>query len=83
MTYEQIQEKIYSYIMETYELEGDDMYTPDVNLFDYGYLSSMDAVAVIAWIEGEFDVEISQKDIILYPMNTVEEIAQVVDSKLN
>ena len=82
MNYQDIQDKIYSYIMETYDLEGDDTYTPDVNLFDYGYLSSMDAVAVIAWIENEFNVEISQKDIILYPMNTVEEIAQVVVSKL-
>lgn len=82
MNYQAIQDKIYSYIMETYDLEGDDMYTPDVNLFDYGYLSSMDAVAVIAWIEIEFNVEISQKDIILYPMNTVEEIAQVVANKL-
>lgn len=78
----EIQDKIYTYIQETYDLQDDDMYTPDVNLFDYGYLNSMDAVAVIAWIEGEFGIEISQRDIILYPMNTVEEIAQVVKDKV-
>ncbi len=83
MTYQEIQDKIYEYIQETYDLGEDDLYTPDVNLFDYGYLNSMDAVAVIAWLEEEFDVEISQKDIILYPMNTVEEIAQVVADKLD
>ena len=78
----EIQDKIYNYICDTYSLHGDDMYTPDVNLFDYGFLNSMDAVSVIAWIEQEFGVEITQRDIILYPMNTVEEIAQVVAEKV-
>lgn len=83
MTLEQIQSQIYDYILKKYELEGDPDYTMDVNLFDYGYLDSMGATEVIAWLEETYTVEFSQKDIILYPMNTVEEIAQVVWEKVN
>ena len=82
MTFEQITTKIYEYILETYELEGDPDYTTDVNLFDYGYLDSMEATEVITWLEEFYGIEITQKDIILYPMNTVEEIAQVVWGKV-
>ena len=35
----------------------------------------------MAFAEGAFGVEISQKDITLYPMNTVNEIAEVVGRK--
>ena len=83
MTLEQIQDRIYDYISEKYELEGDPDYTTDVNLFDYGYLDSMGATEVISWLEETYEIEISQKDIILYPMNTVEEIAEVVWEKVN
>ena len=34
-------------------------------------------------IEQTYNIEITQKDITLYPMNTIEEIAEVVENKLS
>jgi D-alanine--poly(phosphoribitol) ligase subunit 2 len=69
--------------MEKYGLDGDPDYTMDVNLFDYGFLDSMGATEVIMWLEETYNIEISQKDIILYPMDTIEEIADVVFGKVS
>ena len=41
----------------------------------------MGAVDVIMFAEEAFGVEISQRDVTLYPMNTVCEIAEVVGMK--
>ena len=83
MPLEQIKENLYNHIMEKYGLEGDLDYTTDVNLFDYGFLDSMGATEVIMWLEETYNIEISQKDIILYPMDTIEEIAEVVYGKVS
>lgn len=83
MTLEQIKENLYNYIMEKYELEGDPDYTTDVNLFDYGFLDSMGATEVIMWLEETYQIEITQKDILLYPMDSVDEIAEVVYGKVS
>ena len=83
MSFEQIKEKMYTHIMEKYGLDGEPDYTADVNLFDYGFLDSMGATEVIMWLEETYNIEISQKDIILYPMDTIEEIAEVVFGKVS
>ena len=46
-----------------------------------GFMDSMGAVETVMFAEETFGVEISQKDITLYPMNTVNEIAEVVGRK--
>ena len=53
-----------------------------MNLFDEGFVDSLGATEIVLYIEEAFGVQITQKDIILYPMNTVREIAQVVERKL-
>lgn len=83
MTLEAIKENLFNYILERYDLEGDPDYTTDVNLFDYGFLDSIGATEVILWLEETYNIEISQKDIILYPMDTIDEIADVVFKKVN
>lgn len=83
MTLEAIKENLFNYILERYDLEGDPDYTTDVNLFDYGFLDSVGATEVILWLEETYNIEISQKDIILYPMDTIDEIADVVFKKVN
>lgn len=82
MTLEMIKENLFNHIMEQYDLQGDPDYTTDVNLFDFGFLDSMGATEVIIWLEEEYSIEISQKDIILYPMNSIDEIAEVVFGKV-
>ena len=74
--------KIFEFVREHFDIGDDPDYTPDVHLFDEGFVDSLGAVEIIAFVEEEFGIKITQKDITLYPMNTVEEIAKVVETKL-
>ena len=54
-----------------------------MHLFNEGFVDSFGAVEIIHFIEQTYNIEITQKDITLYPMNTIEEIAEVVENKLS
>ncbi len=82
MKLEDIISKLESYISEHFDIGDDPDYNAEVDLFEYGFLDSMGAMEVITFIEEEFGIEITQKDIVLYPMNTITEIADVVADKL-
>lgn len=73
--------RIEAYVRETCEIGDDPDFDADVHLFDEGYLDSLGAMDLVLFVEKEFGIEISQKDIVMYPMNTVREIAAVVDTK--
>ena len=79
---EEIKDKLRAFISEKFEIGDDPDFTDDVRLFNDGFVDSFGAVEIIHFIEQTFNVQITQKDITLYPMNTIEEIAEVVDSKL-
>lgn len=65
------------------QIEDDDPdYDEDLNLFDAGYLNSLGGMKLMAFLEERFSIEISQRDLILYPMNTLREICAVVERKL-
>ena len=71
------------YIIEFAEVEPDDSdFDDDVHLFDYGYVDSLGATEIVLFLENTFGVKITQEDIILYPMNTINEISEVVERKL-
>lgn len=76
-------EVLRSYILEHFEIDADDPdFSDDVHLFDYGFVDSLGATEIVLFLEDTFQIEISQADITLYPMNTINEIAGVVESKL-
>ena len=52
------------------------------HLFDYGFVDSLGATEIVLFMEDTYNIQITQKDITLYPMNTIEEIAEVVEQKL-
>jgi len=79
---QEIIEILDKFIKEHFELDGDPDYSMDVNLFDYGFVDSLGAVEIIMFVEERFGCSITQRDISKYPMNSVEEIAEVVASKL-
>ncbi|MCI8593861.1 MAG: acyl carrier protein [Oscillospiraceae bacterium] len=80
---ENVKDTLRAYIMEHFEIEADDPdFDDDVHLFDYGFVDSLGATEIVLFLEETFGVEITQKDIILYAMNTVNEIAEVVERKL-
>jgi len=77
-----IQKTIFDYVVNTFSIEVDADFNEDVNLFDYGYVDSMDAMTIISDLEKDFGIEITQRDLMLHPMNTISELAAVVKSKL-
>jgi len=78
-----VKEILRNYIIEHFEIEADDPdFSDEVHLFDYGFVDSLGATEIVMYLEDTFSIEITQKDIILYPMNTIEEIAEVVERKL-
>ena len=81
---ENVKDILRNYILEHFEIEADDPdFADDVHLFDYGFVDSLGATEIVLFLEDHFHIQITQKDITLYPMNTIEEIAEVVESKLN
>lgn len=77
-----IAEEIEEFIKAHFSIGDDEDFTRDVNLFDYGFIDSLEATEIIVFLEERFSIEITQKDIILYPMNTINEIAEVVQGKV-
>lgn len=77
-----ISEKINKFIRNRFEIGDDPDFTNDVHLFNEGFVDSFGAVEIIHFVEETFSIEITQKDITLFPMNTVNEITAVVESKI-
>lgn len=74
--------QIEAFVKDHFEIGDDPDFSTDVNLFDEGFVDSLGATEIVLYIEDTFGIKISQKDIILYPMNTIREIAEVVERKL-
>ena len=78
-----VKEILRNYILEHFDIDaGDPDFSDDVHLFDYGFVDSLGATEIVLFLEDTFQVKITQADITLYPMNTINEIAEVVESKL-
>jgi methoxymalonate biosynthesis acyl carrier protein len=83
MESELIAERLHAHIAAKYAVPANDAdFTRDVHLFDYGYIDSFGAVALVAFVQSEFHVTVSQTDRIAYSMNTINEIADFVSLRL-
>ena len=79
-----VKDTLRDYIIQYASIEPDDPdFSDDVDLFDYGFVDSLGATEIVLFLEETFSIEITQADITLYPMNTIEEIAGVVEQKLH
>jgi methoxymalonate biosynthesis acyl carrier protein len=82
MSNEEYLQQLEQHIRERYEIEADDDdFDVDVHLFDYGYIDSIGATALIAHIEKTYGIQVTNQDLMLYSMNTVREIADFIDKK--
>ena len=80
---ESTKEILRAFIAEYAEVDpADPTLGDDTHLFDEGFVDSLGATEIVLFIEDTFHIQITQKDITLYPMNTIREIAEVVDAKL-
>jgi acyl carrier protein len=71
--------QIEQFVRSKFEIADDDPdFTPDVHLFDYGYVDSFGAQELIQHMESTYQIKIADDDLIKYPLNTVNEISQFV-----
>ena len=81
---DKIRDALREFIRRYADIPEDDLdFTDDVDLFDYGYVDSLGATEIVLFAEDRFHVSITQEDITLYPMNSIDEIAEVVERKLS
>lgn len=82
MANEDILQQLEQHIRERYEIEeDDDDFGLDVHLFDYGFIDSIGATALIAHIEKTYGIQVTNQDLMMYPLNTVREIADFITKK--
>ena len=74
--------QVRAFVRERFKVpEADSDFNDDVHLFDYGYVDSFGAVQVTNFVESQYGVKISEADLVLYPMNTISEIAGFVSRR--
>ena len=79
MDIDDIKQNLRGYIVQRFTVPaGDPEFTDDVHLFDYGYVDSFGAVELVEFVQEQFGVQVSQADLMAYPMNTINEIATFV-----
>ena len=79
MDIDEIKRNLRAYIVQRFAVPSDDAeFTEDVHLFDYGYVDSFGAVELVEFVQDRFGVAVSQSDLMVYPMNTISEIATFV-----
>ena len=79
MDIDDIKQNLRGYIAQRFTVPADDVeFTDDVHLFDYGYVDSFGAVELVEFVQDRFGVQVSQADLMAYPMNTINEIATFV-----
>lgn len=79
---EEIKNTLSEFIRDRFEIGDDPDFTDNVHMFNEGFVDSFGAVEIIHFVEETYNIQITQRDITLFPMNTVEEIAAVVAKKI-
>jgi acyl carrier protein len=71
--------RIAAFVRSRFDIAADDPdFGNDVHLFDYGYLDSFGAQALIEHLESTYQITISDNDLVKYPLNTLSEISRFV-----
>lgn len=79
---EQLAAELEAHIRNRHEIEADDDdFDRDVHLFDYGYIDSIGATALIAHVEKTYGIQVTNQDLMLHSMNTINEIASFIAQK--
>jgi len=80
---EQIAGDLNEFVRTAFDIPADDEdFGNDVHLFDYGYVDSFGAVAIIDFVRDRFGVQITDQDLMVRPLNTVHESAGLVAERL-
>jgi acyl carrier protein len=76
---DRIRAELNSHIRRDYGVANNDPdFSDDVHLFDYGYIDSLGAARLTAFLESKFSIKISESDLLGFPFTTIREIADFV-----
>lgn len=74
---------IRNFIIENFDIDKNDKdFTDDVNLFEYGYIDSLGFVKIVVFMENTFNFKVENKDLMMYPTSTINEIASLISRKV-
>ena len=77
-----ITEELTTFIRTNYKVgDDDDDFDMDVHLFDYGYIDSFGAVELTSFVEDNFGVHVTDTDLVIHPLNTINEIADFIEKR--
>jgi D-alanine--poly(phosphoribitol) ligase subunit 2 len=83
MNLDEVMRRLSDFVRAEFRVAADDRdFSDDVHLFDYGYVDSFGAVHLIAFIAKEFGVQITDRDLVVHPLNTIREIGTLVHSRV-
>jgi D-alanine--poly(phosphoribitol) ligase subunit 2 len=84
MENDQIATHIRQFVRQQFKVpETDPDFNDDVHLFDFGYVDSFGAVTLTTFVESQFEIKITQNDMIAFPLNTINEIATFTSKRKN
>jgi acyl carrier protein len=76
---DRIRAELNSHIRREYGVaENDPDFSDDVHLFDFGYIDSLGAAKLTAFLESEFSIKISDSDLLAFPFTSIREMASFV-----
>lgn len=74
-----IKEDILQYVQE---LTSETIQDTKLNLFEHGYLTSLDVLDLVSFIEEKFQFNISEEDLDMKNMGTIDDIVKLITSNL-
>jgi methoxymalonate biosynthesis acyl carrier protein len=79
MQTEDIADRLRQFIRSEFGVPADDSeFNDDVDLYNYGYVDSFGGVTLNGFVEREFQIELSEADLINVPLNTIRGISAFV-----
>lgn len=84
VTLEQISQGIRSFLFENYLFGYDENeFTNDSSFLEFGVLDSMGILELITFIESEFDVEVTDAEILPENLDSVNRVSRLVYKKIS
>lgn len=79
METEEIMTQLRRFVRSQYSIpDNDPDFSDDVDLFNYGYVDSISAVQLMAFVETQFGIKFTDADWLGFPLNSIAQIAGFV-----
>jgi acyl carrier protein len=83
MRTEEIASELRTFVQNQFSIpKNDPDFSDDIDLFNYGYIDSIGAVELTAFVERQFGVQFTDSDWVSYPLSSIREISGFVTKRL-